>query len=440
MKKGVLFLLSAALILSVCFVSAIASGIPQELSPICSAEEWEILKLTNQQRLAEGLIPYSTFSGLQTAADIREKELVSSYSHTRPNGESCFTALTQSGLGYSSAAENIAAGQTSPSMAISAWMGSDGHRKNILDESFMHVGSGYTPDNCRIVTQSGSGLIKNGWVQLFLTDRCTITSIKLSSESASLPVGGILDELDLSVTAICSTHGNCYLPLLSGMCSGFDSNTQGSQTVTVSYAGQQTTLQLYVGESLDTTGADQWAVDWLNRANTLSLLSDRNRAGFTANVSRLQFADLAVRLAEQLTGVSIVPAPAETFTDTTEEIILKAKAAGIASGYASGDSFEFRPANPITRQEICVMLSNVISYVNQHRSSSPSLDLTPTIQGSFPDTDRVASWAVKQVAWMTNNKVMGGKAAATGPMLCPEDNTSLQEAVTLTVKLFDLYQ
>lgn len=39
--------------------------------------------------------------------------------------------------------ENIGAGYTSPGAAVSAWMGSSGHRANILDPSYTRIGAGY---------------------------------------------------------------------------------------------------------------------------------------------------------------------------------------------------------------------------------------------------------------------------------------------------------
>ena len=434
MKKFLSMLLSVGLTVSLCSLPARAA-VPAGPDQIWSQQEWELLTLTNKERLAAGLTPYSTFPALQQAAETRTAELTSLYSHTRPDGTECFTVLTQNKLGYRSAGENIAAGQSTSAQVTSAWLNSDGHRENIMDEKFSHMGTGYTDQACTIVNEGGTAKIPNGWVQLFLTDNCSITAISLSRESAVCPTGSTPETLDLYVQATCSAHGTCYLPLLEGMYTGFDPNANGMQTVTVSYAGKTAALTLRVGgQKLDTTGADGWAVNWLEQADALGLLSERNRTGFTANVTRLQFADLAVSLAEALTGKPITPAEETTFTDTTEEIIRKAKAAGIASGYQVESGFEFRPDNSISRQEICVMLAHVADYVD----ASALPDRTETVKGSFTDTDKVAGWAMKQVALMANNGVMGGKATANGSALEPESRTTLQEAVTLSVKLNDI--
>ena len=47
------------------------------------------------------------------AAQIRANEIVSKFSHTRPNGSSCFTVLEDCSISYSSCGENIAAGTSS---------------------------------------------------------------------------------------------------------------------------------------------------------------------------------------------------------------------------------------------------------------------------------------------------------------------------------------
>ena len=48
---------------------------------------------------------------LQAIAEQRAAEIALSYSHTRPNGEDCFSAYSSSGQTYWKMAENIAAGQ-----------------------------------------------------------------------------------------------------------------------------------------------------------------------------------------------------------------------------------------------------------------------------------------------------------------------------------------
>jgi hypothetical protein len=118
----------------------------------------EMLTLVNQIRKKEGLEPLEYDSSLAGAAQVRAGELLSNFSHTRPDGTSCFSILKEYSISYRTCAENIAAGRANPSEVINQWMNSEGHRKNILNPSFRKMGIGYVKSN------EGYG---HYWVQLF---------------------------------------------------------------------------------------------------------------------------------------------------------------------------------------------------------------------------------------------------------------------------------
>ncbi len=107
-----------------------------------SAYEDEVIRLVNIERQSYGLSPLSKNAAAVSAARIRAKEITLSFSHTRPNGTSCFTAAGEAGLTYRTAGENIAYGYPSPKQVVTGWMNSDGHRKNILSASFSGIGVG----------------------------------------------------------------------------------------------------------------------------------------------------------------------------------------------------------------------------------------------------------------------------------------------------------
>lgn len=80
---------------------------------------------------------------LEKAAMLRAAEIAVSYSHTRPNGQTCFTAYTGNHRG-----ENIAAGYRTASAVFQAWQETNekyngqGHRRNMLN-NFQAVGIGH---------------------------------------------------------------------------------------------------------------------------------------------------------------------------------------------------------------------------------------------------------------------------------------------------------
>lgn len=107
----------------------------------------QVVSLVNAERAKQGLSALTVSTKVQQAAQTRAGELRSSFSHTRPSGASCFTALTEAGVSYTRAGENIAYGQSSPAAVVQAWMNSSGHRANILSRDFTTIGVGYTVVN-----------------------------------------------------------------------------------------------------------------------------------------------------------------------------------------------------------------------------------------------------------------------------------------------------
>ena len=112
-----------------------------------SAYAAEVVRLVNAERAKQGLAALQVDLTVARAAQVRAGELKSLFSHTRPNGTSCFTALKEAGVSYRSAGENIAYGQQTPAAVMNAWMNSEGHRANILNSGFTTIGVGYTVVN-----------------------------------------------------------------------------------------------------------------------------------------------------------------------------------------------------------------------------------------------------------------------------------------------------
>ena len=166
MKKSVLTKF-AAVCLAVSMAILPAQTVEAATRPsCCDAKEWEVLRQTNEKRMSNGLDAVSTFKELQSACDIRAKELVTKFSHDRPSGEQCFTVLSD--IQKMSAGENIAAGQSTASIVIDSWWNSPGHKANILGEGFDHMGVGY---------KGTSSNYRHYWVQLFIGGGCEIDRI-----------------------------------------------------------------------------------------------------------------------------------------------------------------------------------------------------------------------------------------------------------------------
>lgn len=116
----------------------------------------EVYEITNNYRSLVGVSSLTLDSSLVEAASIRAKELSDSFSHTRPNGSSCFTVLSELGISYGIAGENIAAGYSSSQSVMEGWRSSSGHYQNIISSKFKKIGIGVNIINNQYY-----------WVQIF---------------------------------------------------------------------------------------------------------------------------------------------------------------------------------------------------------------------------------------------------------------------------------
>lgn len=129
---------------------------------------YQVLGLINQERAKVGLAPLSMDVEMLERAMLRAAEISILFDHTRPNGQSCFTAFNDLDAYGGAAGENIAWGYRSPEKVVEAWMNSDGHRSNILNGNYTSIGVGcFKPDGDSYC-----------WTQIFGSGPATTTSAR----------------------------------------------------------------------------------------------------------------------------------------------------------------------------------------------------------------------------------------------------------------------
>jgi len=112
--------------------------------------EQEVLTLTNAERQKAGLQPcQGNDSSLNRSARAKSEDMAANnyFSHDSPTYGDPFAMMRNFGVQYQSAGENIAKGQPTPQEVVKAWMDSPGHRANILNGSYTHLGVGYVANN-----------------------------------------------------------------------------------------------------------------------------------------------------------------------------------------------------------------------------------------------------------------------------------------------------
>lgn len=119
--------------------------------------EKEVVELTNQEREKQGLDPLEIDEELSKVARDKSKDMADNnyFDHNSPNYGSPFDMMEEYNISYSTAGENIAKGQSTPEEVVDGWMNSQGHRENILNGDFTHIGVGYVEQG-------------NHWTQQFI--------------------------------------------------------------------------------------------------------------------------------------------------------------------------------------------------------------------------------------------------------------------------------
>lgn len=188
--------------------------------------------------------------------------------------------------------------------------------------------------------------------------------------------------------------------------------------------------KIYTAEEIN--GPSGWAAAEIQQARDAQLLTEHTATAFKMDITRFQFAELAVNLVEKVTGAKLTPAPDDTFTDCTEPVVLKAYAAGLTTG--TGDGTTFSPDHNITREQIATMLVRAVAAVEQETGET-ILTATGDLS-TYTDAASVSSWARDGVTTLNAAGIMKGTSGST---LTPQGTTTIQEAVILTLRIFQSY-
>lgn len=119
--------------------------------------EQQVVELTNQERAKNGLSALKVDQELSKVAREKSRDMAAKnyFDHQSPTYGSPFDMMRSFGITYQTAGENIAKGQRTPQEVVQAWMNSSGHRANILNANYTHIGVGFVEQG-------------NHWTQQFI--------------------------------------------------------------------------------------------------------------------------------------------------------------------------------------------------------------------------------------------------------------------------------
>ena len=110
------------------------------------------------------------------------------------------------------------------------------------------------------------------------------------------------------------------------------------------------------------------------------------------------------------------------FKDTENEKVIKAYANGIITGISSD---KFAPQDKITREQMCAIMMRTAKFLNPNVSFGQPI--------AFSDMGQVSSWAVEGVNAMSGLGIVKGD----GYSITPQSNTSVEQAIAMTYRLYN---
>lgn len=179
-------------------------------------------------------------------------------------------------------------------------------------------------------------------------------------------------------------------------------------------------------ENLKPAAGSSWAQGELAVADQLGLIPEvLQGADLTKPITRAEFAAVAVKVYENLSGTAAIPAINNPFKDCNDVEVLKAYNVGITSG-TSDTTFD--PNVVLNREQAATMLTRVfkkISIAGWTLSTDSQFTLNYTKPAAFADDKDISGWAKDSVYFMAANGIISGVGNNT---FAPRAVTSAQQA------------
>ena len=165
-----------------------------------------------------------------------------------------------------------------------------------------------------------------------------------------------------------------------------------------------------VGDKVDNEiQASDWAKAELEKAEEMGLIPEiLDGADLTADITRAEFAAVAVKAYEALSGTPAIPAVNNPFTDTSDVEVLKAYNIGAVNGTSATT---YSPNDLLNREQAATMLTRVFKRVTLPGwtlATDASFKLDYTKPALFADDADISDWAKDSVYFMAANNILNG--------------------------------
>ena len=253
-------------------------------------------------------------------------------------------------------------------------------------------------------------------------------------------VGDELELAGMKVTAKYSDGSTEDIAVTDCEISGYDKTKTGEQTVTVTYEGKTNTFKVTVKEAAATpklpyedVAETDWFYDEVAYNYYAETMTGTDPTHFSpyATLVRAQFATILHRIE----GEPVV-AYTNRFPDVPDKqfystAVLWAADAKVVTGYT--DSGYFGTNDPITREQMVVMMYRYADYKNYDISKTADLS-------SFSDAEQVSGFAETAMKWAVENGIIEGKENTDNSYrLDPQGSTSRAECAIIIQRFMETF-
>lgn len=165
--------------------------------------------------------------------------------------------------------------------------------------------------------------------------------------------------------------------------------------------------------------------DWANAeiasADEIGYIDSVKLFNMQSNIKREDFCNMIVDFCEKYMGREL-STTTNPFEDTENEKVIKAYANGIITGVSSD---RFAPDDKITREQMCAIMTRATKFLK------PDVQFGQGI--AFSDMHTVSDWAVEGVNAMSGLGIVKGD----GYSITPQSNTSVEQAIAMTYRLYN---
>ena len=178
-------------------------------------------------------------------------------------------------------------------------------------------------------------------------------------------------------------------------------------------------------------GCDKWAEPEMKAANEKGLLTPNASRDFKRSLTRDEFCELVVVMAEELLGYKLPVPSSNPFTDSNSIYVQKAFSYGIVNGVGNN---KFDPDGNVQRQQIATMMIRTLSQLE--KDTGLSYLKAGVASMPYKDGSNVNQYAIDAVKIAYSNGIMHGDEANR---FNPLANINSQECVAVIYRCYNSF-